>query len=671
MPQYAIVKQKTKSESAQSYYSGLTSGSNNIWFYFGNPISWATYPGGSYNDTNPPIPTDNIESEKQIWDGILGLKKLVSDDFSLAFRRVNWVSGNYYDMYRDDYDGNTVEGVSITNSVTKPLSLARSNSLVFVDDSGTFKLYRCIDNRSSTTGNPIASTTKPTFTVSTIQTLADGYKWKYYGTFTTTQLDNFLTANHCPIPTTALTATASGSIVSVVLTSRGAGYTSAPTITIKGDGSGLTLGTPVLSGGQIAYIPVTASGSNYTNVQLTFSGGGTPTTAATARAVLAPVPGGFGYNVINELDPNYVIAKANNTSTDYYFPTRGTAPKHYGDDGVTGLVYRTVGLIEGPTGTQVATNLIRNSTEYRYNPVSGTLAYGDRIYTAASGQANPIATVVGLRQDTSNIATVLTINAATAVTPIPRTISYTTHNLVTGDTVLYSNGGGVTIGGLTNNSTYYVIRADADNFKLATSLANAESGSAIAITAGSGTNHTFTENTIKNYITLLQTKEQKVLSNPLVAASLMTKTDNTASFYIGPYSVFNGGSSGTIDLANNTIAIPSHPWATGDQVVYSNGGGSTIVTLGNALVSGNTYYVIRLTSNEIKLASNLSNAITGIPIDFTNLGNGSAHTITYTGSDASAAGGAVKYTGSIIFSEYRNALTRTTTREKFRFVLEF
>jgi hypothetical protein len=671
MPQYAIVKQKTKSESAQSYYSGITSGSNNVWFYFGNPVSWATYPGGSYNDTNPPIPTDNIECEKQIWDGILGLKKMLAEDFSLAFKRVDWVSGNYYDMYRDDYDGNTVQGISLTNTVTKPLSLARSNSLVFVNDSGTYKLYRCIDNRSSTTGNPIASTTKPTFTVSTIQTLADGYKWKYYGTFTTTQLDNFLTANQCPVPTTALTATASGSVVSVVLTSRGTGYTSVPTITIKGDGTGLTLGTPALSGGQIAYIPVTAGGTNYTNVQLTFSGGGTPTTTATARAVLAPVPGGFGYNATNEIDPNYIVAKSNNTTTDYYFPTRGNAPKYYGGDGVTGLVYRTVGLIEGVSGTQVSTNLIRNSTEYRYNPVSGTLAYGDRIYTSASGSSNPIATVVGIRQDTSNIAAVLTVNGSTAVNASTRIINYTTHNLVTGDTVLYSNGGGTTIGGLTNNSTYYVIRVDADNFKLATSLANAGSDTAIAITAGSGTNHTFTENTIKNYITLLQTKEQKLLVNPLVAASLMTKSDNTASFYIGPYSVFNGGSSGTIDLANNTILITAHPWATGDQVVYSNGGGSTIVTAGNVLVSGNTYYVIRLTSNEIKLASNLSNAVTGIAIDFTNLGNGSSHTLTYTGSDASSAAGSVKYTGSIIFSEYRNALTRTTTREKFRFVLEF
>lgn len=671
MPQYAIVKQKTKTESAQSYYSGISTGANNVYFYFGNPVSWATFPGGSYNDTNPPLPVDTPECEKQIWDGIIGMKKLLTDDFSLGFKRVDWVSGNYYDMYRDDYDGSTVAGVSLSNVATKPISLARSNSLVLVNDSGTYKLYRCIDNRSATTGDPVASVTKPTFTVSTIQTLADGYKWKYYGTLSSFQVDNFLTASHVPVPLTTLTAVGNGTVVSIVMTSRGAGYTSTPTVTVKGDGSGLTLGTPVIVGGQIVYIPVTSAGTNYTNVQITISGGGSPTTTATAKAIIAPTPSGFCSNITYEIEPNFIIARVNNATTDFYYQTRGNAPRFYGADGIAGLTYRSVGLIEGVTGSQISTNLFRTCTEYRYNLVTGSLSYGDRLYTAASGQANPIATVVSVREDTSTVANLITINAATDITPLSRTINYIGHGLVTGDTVLYNNGGGTTIGALVNNSTYYVIRADADNFKLASSLANAQAGTAIAITAGSGTNHTFTQNTIKRYVTLLQTKEQKLLQNPLVSGSLLTKSDNSASIYLGPYTVFNGSSAGVVSLANNTITIPSHPYTTGDQIVYNNGGGTTIGSAGNVLVSGNTYYVIRITSDDIKLATSLANAQTGTAIDLTALGNGSNHTITYTASDAVAAGGAVKYTGSIVFAEYRNALTRTTAREKFRFVLEF
>lgn len=669
MAQNAIIKQKTKSESAQAYYNNIANGSNNLWFYFGNPVSWATYPGGDYNETNPPLPKDTLETEKEIWDGIVGLKKVSTSDTRLAVKRINWTSGQYYDMYRDDYDGSSVTGVSLVGEYTntKPLNLANSTNLVLVEDSNVYRLYRCIDNRSTTTGYPIPSTTKPVFTVSSIQTLADGYKWKYLATLTTTEVEEFLTTNHCPIPSASITATAAGLPLAVVMTSRGSGYTSTPTVTIKGDSTGLVLGTPVLVGGGVAYIPITTTGvGGYTNIQLTISGGGTPTATATAKVILSPITGGFGSDVTSELEPNYLVTRINNTSTDYYYPTRGNAPESYATDGILDLKYRSVGLIENPTGTPINSTLIRNVTEYRYNEITGTLAYGDRVYTAASGSANPIATVVGLREDTSLVAISLTFNAATKVTALTRTINYVGHNLLTGDSVLYNNGDGTSIGGLTNNSTYYVIRVDADNFKLASSLANAQAGSAIAITPGVGSSHTVTDNVVKKYVALLQTSQQKLLVNPLVAGALLTKTDGTASIYLGPYTPFNGGSSAVVDITNNTISIPNHPFATGDIVTYSCGTGTEILPLS----TGTTYYVIRVSSTDIKLALNLIGANLGSGINLSVLGNGT-HSLTYDGSDRTNSAGSVKYTGSIIFSEYRNPVTRTTSKEKFRFVLEF
>ncbi len=665
MAQNAIIKQKTKSESAQAYYNNIAAGTNKVWFYFGNPVSWATYPAGSYNETNPPLPSDTLDTEKQIWDGIIGLKKVNGSDTRLAIKRVNWTSGQYYDMYRDDYDGLTVTGVSLVGEYTntKPINLANSNNVVLVEDNSVYRLYRCIDNRSATTGYPVASTIKPSFTVTSVQTLADGYKWKYLATLTTTEVEEFLTANHCPIPSATITATSAGLPLAVVMTNRGAGYTTTPTVTIKGDSTGLVLGTPVLVGGGVAYIPITTTGTGgYTSIQLTISGGGAPTTTATAKVILSPIAGGFGSDIYSDLEPNYMITRVNNMSTDYYYPTRGNAPESYATDGIVNLKYRSVGLIENPTGTEVNPNLIRNVNEYRYNEITGTLAYGDLVYTAASGSANPIATVVGLREDTSVVAISLTFDAATKVTALARTITYVGHNLLTGDSVLYNNGDGTTIGGLTNNATYYVIRVDADTFKLATTLANAQSGSAIAITPGVGSSHTITDNIVKKYVALAQTTQQKLLVNPLVSTALLTKTDGTASIYLGPYTPFNGASSAVVNITNNTISIPNHPFATGDKVTYT---GDL-----QPLVSGNTYYVIRVSSTDIKLALSLANTNLGNAIDLTLLGNGT-HSLVYTGSDTTNAAGSVKYTGSIIFSEYRNPVTRTTSKEKFRFVLEF
>lgn len=67
-------------------------------------------------------------------------------------------------------------------------------------------------------------------------------------------------------------------------------------------------------------------------------------------------------------------------------------------------------------------------------------------------------------------------------------IAITNHNFITGTPVSYSAGDDPSessMGGLTDSTTYYVIRIDANNFTLASSLLNANSGTAITI-SGTG-----------------------------------------------------------------------------------------------------------------------------------------------------------------------------------------
>jgi hypothetical protein len=61
------------------------------------------------------------------------------------------------------------------------------------------------------------------------------------------------------------------------------------------------------------------------------------------------------------------------------------------------------------------------------------------------------------------------------------TITITAHRLKTTDPVIYT--GDTVVGGLTNSNTYYVIRVDSDNIKLATSASNARSGTAVNTTS--------------------------------------------------------------------------------------------------------------------------------------------------------------------------------------------
>ena len=74
-------------------------------------------------------------------------------------------------------------------------------------------------------------------------------------------------------------------------------------------------------------------------------------------------------------------------------------------------------------------------------------------------------------------------------------IDFNNHKYGSGDRVVYSNGGGTSIGGLTNGATYFVIRINNNRFRLATTKANAIAGTGavdLNTTEGSGSNHSFT-----------------------------------------------------------------------------------------------------------------------------------------------------------------------------------
>lgn len=74
-------------------------------------------------------------------------------------------------------------------------------------------------------------------------------------------------------------------------------------------------------------------------------------------------------------------------------------------------------------------------------------------------------------------------------------LTKTAHGLYTGDRVIITFASGFT--GLTTATAYYVIRASADTFKLATTYANALAGTGIDITAdGTGATVTRTENLV-------------------------------------------------------------------------------------------------------------------------------------------------------------------------------
>jgi hypothetical protein len=84
---------------------------------------------------------------------------------------------------------------------------------------------------------------------------------------------------------------------------------------------------------------------------------------------------------------------------------------------------------------------------------------------------------------------------------------------------------------------------------------------------------------------------------------------------------FLGEFSDLIDIDSNSIYVEGHGFSTGDRVVYSNESGEIIGGL-NTWV---TYYVIRIDDNRIKLAITSSDALSGISVDITSVGEGYSH----------------------------------------------
>lgn len=109
--------------------------------------------------------------------------------------------------------------------------------------------------------------------------------------------------------------------------------------------------------------------------------------------------------------------------------------------------------------------------------------------------------------------------------------------------------------------------------------------------------------------------------------------DLTSTLLHGVVKTFDGSSASVVVVAADTITITSHGFATGDRVVYSDGGGTAITGLTHAT----TYYVIRVDANTVKLATTYENAVKPTPtaVNLTAVGSGSSHKL-YKGQFASS-----------------------------------
>jgi hypothetical protein len=230
------------------------------------------------SDTTPAV-RNSLREERLFRQSMQSIK--IAEDISFGVPRNSWSSGTIYTAYDDNVIGH-----------------GETPYYVITDEN---QVYVCVQRGINADGTARASTVKPTGTSTSKFTTGDGYTWQFLYSLSTAQAANFLTSNFVPVQfidsadnlvqqvqKNVQDAAINGEILNIVIIDGGAGYTSSPTISIDGDGSGATA-TAVVSGGEVKRIQMTARGTGYNFAKINITGGGG--SGATARGVIAPFTG--------------------------------------------------------------------------------------------------------------------------------------------------------------------------------------------------------------------------------------------------------------------------------------------------------------------------------------------------------------------------------------------
>lgn len=276
----AIVTDALKYDLAAKFLAEVSNATDSIQYHIGigNPIE--------YNSSDTPIdPVRKLSEERQARNNLMSVKKV--ENASFVIPRHNWTSGTIYTGWNDD-------------TVGYP-----SNAFyVMTEDQA---VYVCIQQGKSASGQPNQSIIKPSYTdAGVISTKAfqtsDGYRWKFLYSLSATRSAAFLTSSYMPVENIIVATNTfeveqklvqddaiGGQVYGANKVSGGSGYTSVPSVSVVGNGSGAKA-TATISGGAVVKIEMNnesaALGSGYDYAHFLISGGGG--TGAVYRPIISP-----------------------------------------------------------------------------------------------------------------------------------------------------------------------------------------------------------------------------------------------------------------------------------------------------------------------------------------------------------------------------------------------
>lgn len=221
---------------------------NNIapphYFFFGKTLEWP-------NEICPPVASQSCSEEYQLRNNMVYLTRLKGSEVSYCIPRVDYQSGQIYDMY-DCIDPDNLSYSGANNIFDSTMFVLNSEN----------NIYKCIFNNNNS-----VSFSEPRGTdIGYIKT-SDQYIWKYMATVDEADRLLFLTNEWLPIRSAFPASVLYNGIIPKV-ENGGTGYVpNNAIITVTGDGVGAHL-RPLIQNGIINGIEVINPGTGYTYAEL-------------------------------------------------------------------------------------------------------------------------------------------------------------------------------------------------------------------------------------------------------------------------------------------------------------------------------------------------------------------------------------------------------------------
>ena len=651
-----------------TYVESVEHANNTYYMFVSRPQPWANSSGGN-DDTAVQVANDSVvQVQLDTYNDIMFGKKIEPTDINHVAPRYNWTSNTVYSRY-DQSDANLY-----------------STSFYVITDQ--YAVFKCIDNAGGR-----VSTVKPTLTATsgTFQT-GDDYVWKYMYSVDATSNAKFTSASFIPVlSNSAVVGNAVPGTIDVIRVSNGgnsysvyeSGFidTIVDTLTIKlpddsssADGHYVKSSIYLKSGfgaGQvreiISYVGPTRSATidspieTYTRLDfansVTISGG---TVGETVRQEIDSINYVFstgyfsaGANVVQTtsgvaatvLSANSNVLRLSKFNKDQDF-TVGLAIRDLSDTGAL----RTDKVNISNASTLGLGIVLTAGSGYTGN-ATVTITSNSGSGGVANAQANSTGKIVAINISntgtgyiseptvTVSAPTAQTFNANTAVTGgtgegSNNIISLATANsFAVGDQIRYTvSAGNTVIGGLTNNSVYFIQFSNSTVVAFS-NTSNTSPGNRIALTKGA----TQTGHTLQGIRATGRIIPRSMYAVNSAAASTLTTDYSAGNFFRVGENANNNIKR--ISSVNSTVVIVDSPFSS--TLLSANTyklstallPSSITTTVASGVISNTNLDSIRLTISNTTVAG--ASFILGERVDFVTSANASLNangTVAYSNS---------------------------------------